>query len=81
MLVHCCRDFHSAIRALVRSVTDVGRLVLDLDKTMYRPHFVHGGIVMLKQEQAFPILWKQRIIWNVIVCCSLKIFLPLNEGA
>jgi hypothetical protein len=39
----------------------------DLDKPfMYGPGFVHGGIVMLKQERAFPKLllqsWKHRIV-------------------
>jgi hypothetical protein len=39
----------------------------DLDKPfMYGPRFVHGGIVMLKQEMAFPKLlpqsWKYRIV-------------------
>ena len=44
----------------------------DLDKPfLCGPHFVHGGIVMLKQERAFPKLlpqsWKHRIVLNVIV--------------
>ena len=39
----------------------------DLDKQfLYGPCFVHGGIVMLEQERAFPKLlpqnWKHRII-------------------
>ena len=39
---------------------------------LYVPCFVHGGIVMLKQERAFPKLlpqsWKHRIVYNAIVC-------------
>ena len=39
----------------------------DLDKPLlYGPRFVHGGIVMLKQERAFlklmPQSWKHRIV-------------------
>ena len=39
----------------------------DLDKPfLYGPRFLHGGIVMLKQERAFPKLfpqsWKHRIV-------------------
>ena len=43
------------------------------------------GIVMLKQERAFPKLlpqrWKHRIIWNVIVCCSVEIYLHGSSRA
>ena len=46
----------------------------DLNKPLlYGPHFVHRGIVMLKQERAFSP--------NVIVCCSVKLFLHRNLGA
>jgi hypothetical protein len=55
----------------------------DLDKPfLYGHHFVHGGIVMMKQERAFPKLlpqsWKHRIVENVIVCYSVKITLLWN---
>jgi hypothetical protein len=34
----------------------------DLDKPfLYKPRLVHGAIVMLKQERAFPILFQQRL--------------------
>ena len=63
------------VRALCRPVkflhTNLDKLVL------YGPRFVHGGIVMLKQERAFPKLlhqsWKHRIFCNFIFCCSVKI--------
>ena len=50
----------------------------DLDKPfLHEPRFVHGDIVMLKQERDFPKLlpqsWKHRIIWDVIVCCCDEI--------
>ena len=50
------------VRALCRSVKFFQN---DLDKPfLYRPRFVHGGIVMLKQERAFPKLlpqsWKHK---------------------
>ena len=39
------------VRALCRPVKFFHT---DLDKSfLYEPHFVHGGIVMLKQERAF----------------------------
>jgi hypothetical protein len=52
------------VRALCRPVkffhTDINKPFL------YGPRFVHGGIVMLKQERAFPKLlpqsWKLRIV-------------------
>ena len=55
----------------------------DLHKPFpYGPRIVHGGIVMLKQERAFPKLlpqsWKHRIVQNVIVCCSVNISLQRN---
>ena len=63
------------VRALRRPVTffhtDLNKLFL------YGPRFVHGGIVMLKQERDFPKLllqsWKHRIVSNVILCCHVKI--------
>ena len=49
---------------------------------LYIPRFVHNGIVLLKQERAFPKLlpqsWKHIIVLNVIVCCSVKISLHWN---
>ena len=52
------------VRALCRPVKFFHR---DLDKPfLYGPRFVHGIIVMLEQERAFPKLllqsWKHRII-------------------
>ena len=52
------------VRALCRPVKVFHT---DLDKTfLYGPCFVHVGIVMLKQERAFPKLlpkcWKNKII-------------------
>ena len=52
------------VRALCRPVTFFHT---DLKNTfLYGPHFVHRGIVMLKQERAFPKLlqqsWKHRIV-------------------
>jgi hypothetical protein len=51
------------VRALCRPVKFFHT---DLDKHfMHGTHFVHGGIVMLKQERAFPKLlpqsWKHKI--------------------
>ena len=71
------------VRALYRPVKFFHT---DLDKPfMYGLRFVHGGIVMLKQKRAFPKLlpqsWKNRIVENVIVCCSVKISLHWNQGA
>ena len=52
------------VRALCRPVKFFHT---DLNKPfLYGPRFVHWGIVMLKQERAFPILlpqcWKHRIV-------------------
>ena len=52
------------VRALCRPVKFFH---MDLDKPfLYEPCFVHGGIVMLKQERAFsklfPQSWKHRIV-------------------
>ena len=52
------------VRALYRPVKVFHT---DLDKPfLYATRFVHGGIVMLKQERAFPKLlpqsWKHRIV-------------------
>jgi hypothetical protein len=45
------------VRALCRPVKFFHT---DLDKPfLYGPHFVHGDIVILKQERAFPILLPQ----------------------
>jgi hypothetical protein len=46
------------VRALCRPVKFFH---IDFNKTfLYRPHFVHRGIVMLKQERAIPKLLPQR---------------------
>ena len=71
------------VRALCRPVKFFHT---DLNKPfLHGPRFVHGGIVMLKQEGAFPKLlpqtWKYRIVWNVIVSCGVKISLHRNLGA
>ena len=51
-------------RALCRPVNFVPT---DLDKPfLYRPHFVHGGIDMLKQEMAFPKLLQQSWTHKII---------------
>ena len=68
------------VRALCRSVKFFHT---GLDKPFpHGPSFVHGGVVMLKQERAFPKLLpqsqKHKIIWNNIVCCSIKISLHWN---
>jgi hypothetical protein len=48
------------VRALCRPVKFFHT---DLDKSfLYGPRFVHGGIVMLKQERPFLKLWPQN--WN-----------------
>ena len=52
------------VRALCRPVEFFHPI---FDKSfLYGYHFVHGGIVMLKQERAFPKLlsqnWKHRIV-------------------
>ena len=62
------------VRALCRPVKFFNT---DLDKPfLYGPRFMCGGIVMLKQEMAFPELLPQS--WNVTVCCILKMSLPWN---
>jgi len=68
------------VRALCRQVKFFHT---DFDKSfLYGSHFVQGGIVMLKQERAFPKLlpqsWEHRIVENIIVCCSVKISLHWN---
>lgn len=44
---------------------------------------LHRDIVMLEQERSFrkllPQYWKYIIVWNIIVCCSIKISLELRD--
>ena len=51
---------------------------------LYGPRIVHSHIVILVQKMAFsnllPQNWEHRIVWNVIVCSSVKISFPLYWG-
>jgi len=74
--------FGVEVRALCRPVKFFHT---DLDTPfLYGLHFVHGDMVMLKQERAFPQtvfhkVGSTDIIWNVIVCYSVNISLHCIE--
>lgn len=56
----------------------------DWKPCLYGPYFVHMGTVMLQQKLALPKLypqsWKNTIVYNVFVCCSITTYLFLETS-